>query len=228
MYQWWLRPECGGGLLFRASSNDCLLVMKAFSRGRAMVSGNAAHPAPLACAFYARGAACRSAVQLRTGAGERTRAAVRCAARPTNCSALRRARASVCNSLPLHQCVLGVPRMAIRQHILVVAARASAWARAGRRRPSGYFGMHIACSAARTRRSAAPHLPLEIVRSGTATIGSILPQGQVSAAPTPPTPPVLQRPSPRALRSSAHSLKRLTSHACPLAIAQNSSIKNLL
>ncbi|CAH2091954.1 unnamed protein product [Euphydryas editha] len=46
-------------------------------------------------------------------------------------------------------------------------------------RPSGYFGMHIACSAASL------HLPLEIVRSGTATNVSILPQGQDSAAPPP-------------------------------------------
>lgn len=56
------------------------------------------------------------------------------------------------------------------------------------RNTSGYFGMHIACGAGDAGISAAAHLPLEIVRSGTASIASILPQGQVSAAPTPPTP----------------------------------------
>lgn len=45
--------------------------------------------------------------------------------------------------------------------------------------------LHAASDAA--RRPHSPHLPLEIVRSGTASIGSILPQGQVSAAPTPPS-----------------------------------------
>ncbi|CAD0198843.1 unnamed protein product [Chrysodeixis includens] len=48
--------------------------------------------------------------------------------------------------------------------------------------------MHIACGAGDGGISTAAHLPLEIVRSGTASIASILPQGQVSAAPTPPTP----------------------------------------
>lgn len=71
-------------------------------------------PAPLVCAFYARSAACRSAVQLRAEGARRGASA------PTNCSAQRRARAPVCVSARAHvhsrAVVCAANAVARRQH----------------------------------------------------------------------------------------------------------------
>lgn len=86
------------------------------------------------------------------------------------------------DSFPFLCCVIGVPCMAIRHTSWRRAAGRRSVARAGR--PAKRLFRYAHCM----QRGASRHLPLEIVRSGTASYASILPQGQVSAAQTHPAP----------------------------------------
>lgn len=85
----------------------------------------------------------------------------------------------------------------------ILAAGRRRVARAGR--PTKRLFRYAHCMLRRASR----HLPLEIVRSGTASCASILPQGQVSAAQTPPAPHTRLHPASRlhyCICSTSHAL----------------------